>query len=78
MFILYGLTYNHFEEQSFRILNNRFNLNKNYLHILTSLPLPELLLVPKKKITFIPGYCGSHPKKEKYNKQIKKRIYKIL
>ena len=64
MFILYGLTYNLFEEQSFRILNNRFNLNKNYLHILTSLPLPELLVVPKKiKNTFIPGYCGSNPRK---------------
>ena len=44
MFILYGLTYNLFEEQSFRILNNRFNLNKNYLHILSSLPLLEDIL----------------------------------
>ena len=44
MFILYVLTNNLFEVQSFRILNDRFNLNKNYLHILTSLPLLEDIL----------------------------------
>jgi hypothetical protein len=49
MFILYGSTYNLFEVQSFRVLKNRFTLNKNYLDILTSLPLPELLVGPKKK-----------------------------
>ena len=44
LLILYRLTYDLFEVQSFRILNDRFNLNKNYLHILTSLPLLEDIL----------------------------------
>jgi hypothetical protein len=44
LLIIYGLTYDLFELKSFKILNNRYYLNKNYLHILSSLSLLEDIL----------------------------------